>query len=623
MHVRPVPDLPIRQGAERRPARLFRAVASLLLGGLAAGCAQFIVPVPPPPDPPGEFAELTLPIIALGDTQEHETTGFPLHDNDGAVDSYVEVAQRPPEQPLFGRRILEWALAAHPGEPVIHLGDVLDMSCRSELARIGAVFEHAGQAAALLPGNHDGLMFGIFNQPLAAALTDGGSRAWYRGCVRGARQGDPGQRLDPKEVAVDKRGFVTAYLETLARSRAPGLSAPGPSGEVRVSWRNPDPEAYLQAIEAKLLDERFYANSFVVQKLRLPAAPGATRRVTMIGFDTNQVDVLVGTLDTLRSISPGHIGHVRADQLEAIAPWLDEARRAGDIVVLAGHHNWNQLSFGSQFRITALVSDLDHPLVYLSAHTHRGFWATHRIGERSLLELNVSSLSDWPIAYRRVSFALDEKAKRLKVRAEIMPNDGGGVQSDVDILRAWESQVCAASGYSAFVAELESLHVVKAQRDARGTLLEWLFEGLGEWCRPCQQALYESGMRYQDALLETAYQLHADFSDRLPEVAAMRVPSTCGTQSLPACIVGLRSETPRDLEGTIELFRRKAGLVDALNHQFDGLKDPRVRAYMACRAVVAARTDYDLTPDSRRVGRGEENRRRMDFFRIEATVGMQ
>jgi hypothetical protein len=596
-------------------------VAIVVAGALLAGCAQFVQPVPPPPDLPGDFAPLTLPIVALGDTQEHESTGFPLHDNDGAVDAYVEVAQRPPEQPLFGRRILEWVLANHPHEPVLHLGDLLDMSCKSELGRIGAVFANSSQPGVVLPGNHDGLMFGIFNEPLVASAPEGGGRAWYRGCVRGAR-GEESTGAAARDVALDKRGFIAAYLDILARSGAPGLPVPAPGGRASVSWRNENPRAFLQAVEARLLDERAYGNSFVVQNMRLPAAPGATRRVTLIGLDTNQVGFLVGTIDTLRAVSPGHIGHVRADQLAVIAPWVEEARRSGEVVVLAGHHNWNQLSFASQARIAAVLGGLDHPLVYLSAHTHRGFWAKHRAGQRSLLELNVSSLSDWPIAYRRVTFALDERARRLKVIAEIMPNEGSPPHSDVDILRAWESTVCARSGYSAFVAEAESLASVKAQRESRGTLMDWLFEGLGEWCRPCLRTLYESGMRYQDALLQTVGQFHADFADRLPAVRALRAPQSCGTPGVAECIAALQASTATDLEETVRLFRRKAEVVDALNHQLDSLDDPQAKAYMACRAVVSARTDYDLTPEDARAGRGEDARRRADFFRIEATVGM-
>ena len=172
-------SLPFAHWPNAARARRLRSLATALALGagtaLAGGCATFIDPVPPQADPPGRYAALTRPIVALGDTQEHESTGFPLHDNDGAVDSYVEVAQRPPEQPLFGRRILEWALLADPNTPVIHLGDLLDMSCESEMDRMRQVFATARQPKALLPGNHDGFFMGIFNFDVLAGMADGES----------------------------------------------------------------------------------------------------------------------------------------------------------------------------------------------------------------------------------------------------------------------------------------------------------------------------------------------------------------------------------------------------------------------------------------------------------------
>lgn len=162
-----------------------------LLGALIpvaglVGCVSVPPQHTPPLDSPGEYVALTKPIIAVGDTQEHEATGFPLHDNDGAVDSYVEVAQRPPAQPLFGRRMLEWAIQNHPDAPVIHLGDVLDMSCESELGRMRKIFQAATQPSAILPGNHDGLLFGIFNYNMVDIILDPGAAKWDRGCRRGA-----------------------------------------------------------------------------------------------------------------------------------------------------------------------------------------------------------------------------------------------------------------------------------------------------------------------------------------------------------------------------------------------------------------------------------------------------
>jgi hypothetical protein len=616
--------MPSRRLHPVNAARVWLVIGATLL---ASGCVSFIEPVPPPADPPGgRFVTLTMPVIALGDTQEHESTGFPLHDNDGAVDAYVEVAQRPPEQPLFGRRILDWVLANHAGEPAIHLGDLLDMSCKSELGRMRALVTTARQEAAILPGNHDGLMFGIFNYQVAGEVLEQSGHAWYRGCVRGAQDDALAPIQTARDAAVDKRGFIAAYLELLTAGRhnpVAGLSPPPPAGDARVSWRSPKPGVFLEAIEAKLLDERSYANSFIAQKLRLPAAPGAGRGVVMIGLDTNQVNVVVGTLDTLRGLSPGHLGHVRADQLEAITAWIEAARRAGDIVVFAGHHNWNRLSFSSQFRLYEVMKSLDHPLVYVSAHTHRGFWASHRIGERSLLELNVSSLSDWPIAYRRVTFALDEEAKRMKVTAELMPNLGGLPPDDRAILDAWEAKTCGRSGLAASVLESQERALVMQQRDSRGTLMDWLYEGLGEWCQPCLQTLYESGMRYQDAMLVAINQFYLDLRLEVPEVAALGHPSSCAGETLPVCIARLRAASAADTAGAIELFRRRARFIDEMNGKLDGLSDPRVRNYMACRAVIAAKIDYDFTPDDKRSGRGEANRRKQDFFRIEATVGMQ
>jgi hypothetical protein len=600
-----------------------RIAVACLSALLAAGCAQFVTPRTPPPDPAGTFVPLTPPFIALGDTQEHEVTGFPMHDNDGAVDAYVEVAQRPPEQALFGRRVLEWALKSHPHSPVIHLGDLLDMSCESEMVRMRNVFGAAEQPKALLPGNHDGFFMGIFNRNVLDDLIDGEAAKWERTCRRGA--GESAAELEVASgAALTKRGFVVAYLDALARgphTRVTGLTLEA-KGDASISWSNSDELGFIQAIHGRIRGGGLFGHSYLAQKLRLPAAPGATRRVVVIGLDTNQVDVAVGTLDTLRGLSPGDIGHVRADQVDAIAPWLEDARRSGDLVVFAGHHNWNRLSFGSQARLATMMAKLDHPLFYISGHTHRGYWASHTVGHRTLLELNVSSLSDWPIAYRRVSFAFDDQANRLKVTAEILPNLGTPPRSDRDLLEAWESMTCGGSGFMSAMLEGQETLVVKRQRDARGTLMEWLYEGFGEDCPSCLQSLYASGLRYQDSLLEAISTLYQDFWTELPEIRSMRYPSVCGAYSVPVCIARLRKARPTDLEETVQVFRQRAAFIDAVNQDLDRMADPRIRNYMTCRAVIGAKVDYDLTVDERRAGRSESNRRAQDFFRIEATVGM-
>ena len=94
--------------------------------------------------------------------------------------------------------------------------------------------------------------------------------------------------------------------------------------------------------------------------------------MTIIALDTNQVTAFISTLDTVRGISPGHFGNVLADQIAAVSPWLEEARRAGDIVVFAGHHNWNQLNAASQERIGVMMLRRRQPAgLHFSAHAPR------------------------------------------------------------------------------------------------------------------------------------------------------------------------------------------------------------------------------------------------------------
>ncbi|WP_374692058.1 hypothetical protein [Accumulibacter sp.] len=255
--------------AARRSLRVRRAWPVLL--ALLGGCAGFVPQPGPDPEPPtARHAPLTLPFIAVGDTQEHLASGFPVHDNDGAIDAFVEVAQRPPEQLLFGRRLLEWALRSNPDMPFLHLGDVMDLSCRSEAERMARIFRTAPAEGAILPGNHDGLMFGIYAYSLLQAMLDADGRKWNHACRRGAAADDDRHRTDNE--AFSKRDFISLYLaEQSQRSPAKaGLAAPPGQGRQTVSWRNPDGGAFLSAIEAQVLDGFDYADSFVAQRLRLP-----------------------------------------------------------------------------------------------------------------------------------------------------------------------------------------------------------------------------------------------------------------------------------------------------------------------------------------------------------------
>jgi hypothetical protein len=609
-----------------RPLRLPRQAAVLVAALALSACAGF-VPQPgpdPEPDYPVSYRPLTTPIVAIGDTQEHESTGVPLHDNDNAIDAFVEVTQRPPEQPLFGRRIMEWALQSHRDEPFLHLGDVMDLSCRAEAERMSRIFSTAGRSGAIVPGNHDGLMFGVYGYNPLAAQADPGALKWDAACRRGAGYEDP--RFKSDRESFTKRDFIAFYLETQARGPhpLPGLNPPPPTGSLRMSWKHPDANAFVSAIEARLIDGANYADSFVAQRLRLPRAPEADRGVVVIAIDTNQAGPLVSAWDTAMGRSPGSVGHVRTDQIDAIRPWIAQAVAAGDIVVFAGHHNWGSLGLPSRVMLRELMSGLTHPLVYLSAHTHRGFWAVHRaLDRRPLLELNVSSLSDWPIAYRRIRIAHDAVANRLKVEGELMPAGERPHASDADLLAAWQAQTCERAGFRLDYLRMVEKGLVERQRATRGGLLTWIREEITGECTDCELDRYVRANAYQDEMLLALIETGLHLGPAAAPLAAARLPAHCGRDSWYRCASRLLAEAPTDLAGQRALFRRKAALVEVIADRLDDLEAPEAKAYMTCRAVQAAKVDFDETPDDRNVNRGEAKRRSEQFFRVEASVGMQ
>lgn len=614
------PYVSARSGGSRRTILSTALLASLVV----SACAGFKPQPGPDAEPGGRYLTLTEPIIAIGDTQEHESTSVPMLDNDNALDGYLEVTQRPPEQPLFGRRIMEWVFESHRDSAFLHLGDVLDLSCRSEAKRMRRLFESGPARGALLPGNHDGLMFGIYGYDVLGATFDTGAAKWNDACRPGRADGDV-RRMSERE-AFTKRDFISTYLAGLGAGQISlaGLPSPAPTGDQRISWVNPNTSDYLSAIEARLVDGNQYANSFIAQRLRLPPAPGATRGVVLIGLDTNQAGQLASTWDVLQGNSPGSVGHVRPEQVRAVSRWIGAATRDGDIVVFAGHHNWQSLGLPSRLMLRDLMSTLPHPLVYLSAHTHRGFWAVHRaLDNRPLLELNTSSLSDWPIAYRRISFAYDEAANRLMVRGDLMPAGDRPHGSDEDLLAAWERQTCSASDFDSKALRQLDAELVARQHASRGSLFGLLRAKLSPDCEACDEDRYRRANEYQDEMLEVLIETGRHLRAESHRLDALELPMFCRGEPWSACAAALVAERPADTRGLIDLFGRKTRLVDLLGSHLDDLDEPRAKAYMTCRAVLAARIDFEGSSDLANSHRGEAKRRSEQFFRVEASVGME
>jgi hypothetical protein len=278
----------------------------------------------------------------------------------------------------------------------------------------------------------------------------------------------------------------------------------------------------------------------------------------------------------------------------------------------------------SRLLLGEVMSMLPHPLVYLSAHTHRGFWALHStLGQRPLLELNTSSLSDWPIAYRRISFAYDEQANRLLVRGDLMPEGDQPHQSDADLLATWERKACDRSGVDNALLRKLDADLVARQHVSRGSLLGLIEARLSPNCASCEADRYQRANAYQDQMLEVLRETGEHLAADAHQLETVPLPAFCSAGHWRACIDALVAERPADAAGMTDLFRRKAYLVDLLGSHLDDIDGERARAYMTCRAVIAARVDFERSSDGANADRGEPKRRAEQFFRTEASVGMQ
>jgi len=232
-------------------------------------------------------------------------------------------------------------LAEPSDEPVIHMGDLLDVSCESELDRMRKVFQLVKQPHVILPANHDGLGRGSasFNYTSFDNLFSGKtSRLATR--AAGAAAAPLGTALEPPPAVgprSHKRGFIISYLKLPGRMPAFRGSTAVPNAP-RYRPRRPIlatipiPKASFQAHrEPNILSGRDFARSVHGPEAAPAGGAGCARRVTVIALDTNQVTALIGHARHREGASArAHFGNVLDDQIDAVSPWVEEARRAGD-----------------------------------------------------------------------------------------------------------------------------------------------------------------------------------------------------------------------------------------------------------------------------------------------------
>lgn len=356
------------------------------------------------------------------------------------------------------------------------------------------------------------------------------------------------------------------------------------------------------------------SGSFIVQKVGLPAAATSPYKVSLVLIDTSNVEYEYAVRHLLRRMSVGDVGHLSPSQLGAIERVLTQ-REANEIIVLGGHHDWSSLDAESRRALERLLVEKlgGQPFVYLSAHTHEGWWKIHRIGTRELLELNVSSLADWPLAYRLTSLAYSPSLNRLRLDARLEPSLASAAPSspadaDLRLRQAWHYEQCGAPQTpTAGKIDPPQWWSSQGQIVLRHRANERSFlQGIPLWFQMVPHALRDP-YTYVDSLNDLNEGLASvrdlvvhDASLEQTLAASPTVARLRGGASLPQWLDEVRATTGP----ATHRYEVESTAAIALTKAIDDIHDRSLVSLLACRAATAAmvETPHELRPPS--AGRG-------------------
>lgn len=204
-----------------------------------------------------------------------------------------------------------------------------------------------------------------------------------------------------------------------------------------------------------------------------------------------------------------------------------------------------------------------------------------------------------------------------------MPAGEQAHASDKDLLAAWQREACERSGVDpAELARLDA-DLVDRQHASRGSLLTFLRAKLQSDCEACDADRYQRAGEYQNQMLEVLLETGRQVAAAEHRLDQVRLPAFCEGQSWEDCAQRLMAQQAEGAAGWLALYRRKARLVDLLSSHLDRVDEPRARAYMTCRAVLAAKQDFERSTDDSNSDRAEWKRRAEQFFRTEASIGVR
>ena len=392
------------------------------------------------------WAAPTAGITLIADTQEHENKGPPDAGVQKSAQKVVRVTLRPAQQTLFAKEVLRDVITrSDDPAPIVHLGDALDLSCRTEWQRFTEVMDSTTRPWVLAPGNHDGFAFGNklpVGKKFKRSLTGMSRPGWNSVCDRGMYWGEP--------QSFDKNAFIVEYLASVQR-RFPAFAAA--DLQKATGWSCPPQATFLRCIAWSIVGAEPW-KSHITQIVAVPGAQPSDAPLHLVLLDTSQY-----------AEAPRWAGEeagVQASQLDAAREMVTALRGATpSAFALAGHHHLEQWSPPSRRVLQTFVNDAGVFRFYISAHTHGGHWKAVTVApDFTMHELNVGSLNDAPVHYRTLQATVADSRIELHSRSALLAPPSDGSCSDVKLPDKsrrdsieWQrppSWLGALAGYAAF-----------------------------------------------------------------------------------------------------------------------------------------------------------------------------
>jgi hypothetical protein len=320
---------------------------------------------------------------------------------------------------------------------ILHLGDAMQLSCKSEFNRFRDAINKTGVPWAMAPGNHDGFYSGITypdrgrvmskeHKKNISNLLDNYYTGWGGVCTPA--------REDEKNCEGEQgcdRGGVDKVLPPMGKSKWV------PSAEPNIVRRELELEKAIlpkyKVIENLIKENHLVPNlenfegcdtilindtatpikrvqfctyakdkpwaSYILQELVFDgASSGSTVAVFMIDtgvMKTRPHQVIWG--------GPSRKGRLGSLQMKKLEKWISDSD--ADIKIVAGHQPFKKIERKERGLLKILFKK-EKVSLYLSAHTHDGYDKIHSLGKNDITneevfftEHNISSLIDTPLEY--------------------------------------------------------------------------------------------------------------------------------------------------------------------------------------------------------------------------------